>query len=263
MFLNRLIPTALFALVTGFAASIGSLAEANTDTSSLVSTDWGLARGSYVLSFEQTSTGGRSAISIVPPPASLPTAATADSTPEAPLPIFITQPNLGFQVILTADYGAYQGPEAAMDNPGQIVLISIASPSADGTLTLSPSDVFDLGVSNLFTGAPFEPGEVSDAGTLYAGDTNIPPTMIASEPIDSVASGPGATPTATGTNPADSSSSSETNQNSPTAQLDGITNGAAVESVPEPSTAIAVSLALIGLGWLKRRKEKAQGDFSR
>ena len=222
LFLSRLIPVVLLTAASAFSGSIGSLSEANTDTSNLVTSDWGIPMGSYILSLDHAATGGRASISVVAPPLAIAADATnPTNNSEPPAPIFITQPNLGFLVILTADYSAYQGPEAPIVDPGRIVLVGINDQGTDGTMTLSPF------------------------GALYAGDSKVPPTVLTGDPNNSSATS-GVAPTATVLN-------SQTGQTSPTA-LAGV---AALTSVPEPSTTIGVPLALIGLGWLKRRSRNA------
>lgn len=257
--LHRVAPFFLLAAAAGFGESIGTLAEATqANTADLIeNTSWGVARGSYVLSVVQTSTGGRDNLGVIPPmtiapPVSSPANNDTNNNESTSTrqPIFITQPNLGFRVILTADFSAYQGQDSPIVNPGRVVLVAINPPdSLDGASGLSISDVTPIGISNLFVGAPTETGEVSTAGSLYVGDGNSAPTVLAADPNYRTPD-PGATPTA-----ATPYSAQNPHPGSTTDQLDAMAGAAALASVPEPSTAIGVSVALIGLGWLRRRTQ--------
>jgi hypothetical protein len=262
--LNRILPAVLLTSASVFGGTIGSLTEAsNTNTDLLIqNTSWGLAGGSYVLTYEQTSTGGRSNVSVVPntsnglSPSVNVTTAPRDNDPAnnsstAPRPIFITQPNLGFQVILNADFSAYQGPDVPPTKPNQLLLVGITPPEpSTGNTGLSITDVATVGVSNIFLGAPTETNEISTAGSMFTGDNSSFPTVLTADGNPTVNTGGVQTPTAS--TPSDFNSTTS----STTSQLDSMT-GAALATVPEPSTVIGVSAALLGLGWLRRRNRKA------
>jgi hypothetical protein len=147
--------------------------------------------------------------------------------------MFVTQPNLGFQVILTADF-LTQGPDLPITEPGKIVF------------AVTPSGASALGLSSEIASAPIS-GDVATAGLLFTGDSSAPPTILMSNasPTSRPAS---ATPTA------EPSTATSASTSSP--QAERIAAAAAIDSVPEPSTAIGVSLALLGLGWMKYRSKR-------
>jgi hypothetical protein len=261
---RKVLATSLLIAASGFAGSIGSLAEANSDTSTLIVTQWGIPQGSYVLSLNRFSTDSSSPFVVTRPQAAVTNTntntnasasqdtsqTTTNRQPAAP--IFIMQPNLGFQVILTADYN-YESPTVGFGPAPAGTPAIRQQDTMTTTYTLSASDTSTMGVSDAFVGAPFGGGsQLSDAGALFSGDSAMPPVVLTAGvggtmPQTILSADPGATGTPTGKTP---STGPRT--------FDQIGVPTITTSVPEPSTAIGLGLALAGLGWLKHRSSARQ-----